>query len=78
MGSGFVDFFVLKRLAVFPDLMDLFTSVLTPDDIVKIDEAGAKGLKQNFASVFLRRLALIALAGGAALGVCGYLGIDLI
>ncbi|KIJ96922.1 hypothetical protein K443DRAFT_270581 [Laccaria amethystina LaAM-08-1] len=49
--------------------------VLTPDDIARIDEAGAK---QNFASVFLRRLALVALAGGAALGVCGYLGIDLI
>ena len=58
--------------------MDLFTSVLTPDDIAKIDEAGAKVLKQNFASVFLRRLALVALAGGAALGVCGYLGIDVI
>ena len=57
--------------------MDLFTLVLTPDDIAKIDEAGAKGLKQNFASAFLRRLALVALAGGA-LGVCGYLGIDLI
>lgn len=49
--------------------------VLTPDDIARIDEAGAK---RNCASVFLRRLALVAFAGGAALGVCGYLGIDLI
>jgi hypothetical protein len=55
--------------------MDLFAAVLTPDDIARIDEAGAR---QNFSSVFLRRLGLVALAGGAALGVCGYLGIDLI
>jgi len=60
---------------VLSDLMDLLTAVLTPDDIARIDEAGAKW---NFASVFLHRLALVALAGGAALGVCGYLGIDLI
>lgn len=52
--------------------------LLTPDDIARIDEAGAKGLKQNHAFAFMRRLALVALAGGAALGVCGYLGIDLV
>jgi hypothetical protein len=41
-----------SQTTVLSDLMDLFTAVLIPDDIVRIGEAGAKGAKQNFACVF--------------------------
>ncbi|KAL5483484.1 hypothetical protein ACEPAI_8716 [Sanghuangporus weigelae] len=49
---------------------------LTTQDIADIDAAGAIGQRRMSARVFLQRAVVVALVGAAALGVCGYLGID--
>lgn len=41
-----------------------------------IDAAGAIGERRMAARVFVHRAVVIALVGAAALGLCGYLGID--
>jgi len=51
---------------------------LTSDDIEAIDTAGAAGARHLTAKTMLRRAAGLALLGAAALGVCSYLGIDVL
>ncbi len=55
-----------------------FPLVLTTEDIASIDAAGAVGAKRLTAKTFVKRAAAVALVGAAALGVCPYLGIDVL
>ncbi|THG95193.1 hypothetical protein EW026_g6413 [Hermanssonia centrifuga] len=63
------------RLEGYLDAGDL---VLTTEDIASIDAAGAVGAKRLTAKTFVKRAAAVALVGAAALGVCAYLGIDVL
>ncbi|OCB90994.1 Aldo/keto reductase [Sanghuangporus baumii] len=49
---------------------------LTTQDIADIDAAGAIGQRRMSARVFVQRAVVVALVGAAALGVCGYLGVE--
>jgi hypothetical protein len=51
---------------------------LTTEDIDSIDAAGAAGAKQLASKRIIRRVALVALGGAIALGVCAYLGIEVL
>lgn len=51
---------------------------LTTEDIDSIDAAGAAGAKQLASKRIIRRVALVALTGAIALGVCAYLGIEVL
>ncbi|KAH9476055.1 NAD/NADP-dependent indole-3-acetaldehyde reductase [Psilocybe cubensis] len=52
--------------------------VLTDDEIKAIDDAGAKGTRIFTARTIVRRTAAVLFAGAIALGVCSYLGIDVV
>ena len=57
---------------------DIHTAELTDDDIASIDKAGSFGARQLTVRTFVTRAIGLALVGAAALGVCSYMGIDLI
>ncbi|KAH7906725.1 NADP-dependent oxidoreductase domain-containing protein [Hygrophoropsis aurantiaca] len=50
---------------------------LSKDDIAAIDAAGALGEKRMHAKITLRKLAIGALVGAAALGACSYFNLSL-
>jgi len=52
--------------------------VLTEEEIKDIDEAGAKGSNIFTARTVVRRAAVALLAGAIGLGVCSYLGINIL
>ena len=52
--------------------------MLTADEIKSIDDAGSQGAKQYTAKVILRRVALVMFAGAVGLGICSYLGIEVL
>ncbi|KAI5119234.1 hypothetical protein M0805_002159 [Coniferiporia weirii] len=64
-----------SRLKGYLSAADL---ALTAADIADIDIAGAIGTRRLTARTFIRRAAAVALAGAAALGLCAYLGIDVL
>jgi len=51
---------------------------LTKEEIEAIDKAGAKGHKIFTARTVIRRTAIALLVGAVGLGVCSYLGIDVL
>ena len=53
-------------------------TVLTADEIESIDEAGSRGAKQYTAKVILHRVAMVLLGGAVGLGICSYLGIEVL
>ena len=53
-------------------------AALTDDDVAAIDDAGAKGMHKQTAKTFVRRAAVVTLAAAVGLGVCGFLGIDVL
>lgn len=56
----------------------LVVTELSSDDVAALDKAGAKGARLLTAKTYLRRLVVVALSGAFALGVCSYLGIDVL
>jgi len=52
--------------------------VLTEKEIEAIDKAGEKGSKIFTARTVIRRTALALFAGAVGLGVCSYLGINIL
>jgi hypothetical protein len=51
---------------------------LTSEDVFALDKAGAQGARQLSTKAFIHRLVVVLLLVAAALGACGYLGIDLL
>jgi len=51
---------------------------LTEEEIKAIDHAGAKGARISTARTVVRRAAVVLLVGAVGLGVCSYLGIDIL
>ncbi|OCH85970.1 Aldo/keto reductase [Obba rivulosa] len=51
---------------------------LTAEDIAAIDAAGLVGARQQTTRQFVRRLAVVGLVGAAVLGMCGYMGINVL
>lgn len=54
------------------------TIELSDDDIAAIEAAGALGARRNLVRTFLTRAISLALVGSLALGVCSYMGIDVL
>ena len=52
--------------------------VLTDEEIEAIDKAGAKGQRIFTARTVVRRVAAALFLGAIGLGVCSYLGIDVL
>ena len=55
-----------------------FKTELTSADIAAIDAAGTSGARRLTVRTFVKRTVVVALVGAAALGICGYFGIDII
>lgn len=51
---------------------------LTEDDIRDIDIAGAIGSRRLAMKTFLRRGVVVGLVGATLLGICSYMGIDVL
>ena len=53
-------------------------SALTDDDVKAIDKAAASRVKRDNVRKFLYRTVTVTLAAAAMLGICGYLGVDVL
>lgn len=51
---------------------------MTTEDVAELDAAGAVGGRRMSARVFVQRAVGVALVGAALLGVCAYLGVDVL
>ena len=56
----------------------MFSIELTAEDVASIDTAGASGARRLTVRTFVKRTVVVALVGAAALGICGYYGIDVL
>ena len=59
-------------------LTRLTATELTDEEVAAIDAAGASGARKLTVRTFVKRTVVVALLGAAALGICGYLGIDIL
>ena len=59
-------------------LTPLTVAELTDEEVAAIDAAGASGARKLTVRTFVKRTVVVALLGAAALGICGYLGIDIL